>query len=72
MLECDAIVMNGATAARWGAGSRAIAARAESDPAGRRGAVLEHCPHHDAGGGRGRSGFAKDNGIALCDPGGSS
>jgi beta-aspartyl-peptidase (threonine type) len=62
-VECDAIVMNGGTL-RCGA---AAALQRIRNPIRLARAVLDHCPHMMLVG-EGAERFAKDNGIALCDP----
>jgi L-asparaginase / beta-aspartyl-peptidase len=62
-VECDAIVMNGANLR---AGAVAALERIRN-PIRLARAVLEHCPHMMLVG-QGAERFAKDNGIALCDP----
>jgi beta-aspartyl-peptidase (threonine type) len=62
-VECDAIVMNGATLR---AGAVAGLQRVRN-PIRLARAVLEHCPHMMLVG-DGAERFARDNGMALCDP----
>ncbi|MGH9744094.1 MAG: isoaspartyl peptidase/L-asparaginase [Candidatus Acidiferrum sp.] len=62
-VECDAIVMNGATL-RSGA---AAALQRIRNPIRLARAILEHCPHMMLVG-EGAERFAQENGIALCDP----
>ena len=62
-VECDAIVMDGATL-RCGA---AAAIRRIRNPIRLARAVFEHCQHMMLVG-EGAERFAQDNGIALCDP----
>jgi beta-aspartyl-peptidase (threonine type) len=62
-VECDAIVMNGATLR---AGAVAALERIRN-PIRLARAVLEHCPHMMLVG-EGALRFARDNGFALCDP----
>ena len=62
-VECDAIVMNGATLR---AGAVAGLQRIRN-PIRLARAVLEHCPHMMLAG-AGAERFAKDHGISLCDP----
>jgi len=62
-VECDAIVMNGATL-RSGAVASLQRIR---NPIRLARAVLEHCPHMMLVG-EGAERFAKDHGISLCDP----
>jgi beta-aspartyl-peptidase (threonine type) len=63
-VECDAIVMNGATLR---AGAVAGLQRIRN-PIRLARAVLEHCPHMMLVA-EGAERFAKDRGIALCEPG---
>jgi beta-aspartyl-peptidase (threonine type) len=63
-VECDAIVMNGAT---LHAGAASTLQRAKNPIRVAR-AILERCPHMMLVG-EGAERFAREQGIALCDPG---